>query len=126
MPGAADASDLALCFPYAMFAQTLAFLQSLNLGLRPDTPNARGRRQSRGAGRVDLSLEPVPVRTFLGIDGGGTKTDFLLIDESGRVLASHQAGSAYHLETGIDALQRMLVDGHPGDIATGRGARRPS
>ena len=42
VPGAMDASDLALCFPYAMFAQTLAFLQSLNLGLRPDTPNARG------------------------------------------------------------------------------------
>jgi tagatose-6-phosphate ketose/aldose isomerase len=42
VPGAIDAADLALCFPYAMFAQTLAFLQSLALGLRPDTPNARG------------------------------------------------------------------------------------
>jgi tagatose-6-phosphate ketose/aldose isomerase len=42
VPGAIDASDLALCFPYAMFAQMLAFLQSLTLGLRPDTPNARG------------------------------------------------------------------------------------
>ncbi len=51
------------------------------------------------------------MRTFLGIDGGGTKTDFLLIDESGRLLASHQAGSAYYPETGIDALQRMLVTG---------------
>jgi tagatose-6-phosphate ketose/aldose isomerase len=40
--GAAEASDLALCHPYAVFAQTLAFLQSLNLGLAPDTPNARG------------------------------------------------------------------------------------
>jgi tagatose-6-phosphate ketose/aldose isomerase len=37
-----DASDLALCFPYAIFAQMLAFLQSLNLGLRPDTPNVQG------------------------------------------------------------------------------------
>jgi tagatose-6-phosphate ketose/aldose isomerase len=42
VPGALDASDLALCFPYAVFAQTFAFLQSLALGLRPDTPNARG------------------------------------------------------------------------------------
>jgi tagatose-6-phosphate ketose/aldose isomerase len=42
VPGAAGASDLGLCFPFAVFAQTLAFLQSLNLGLRPDTPNARG------------------------------------------------------------------------------------
>jgi tagatose-6-phosphate ketose/aldose isomerase len=36
------ATNLGLCFPYAMFAQTLAFLRSLSLGLRPDTPNARG------------------------------------------------------------------------------------
>jgi tagatose-6-phosphate ketose/aldose isomerase len=38
----ANASNLALCFPYAVFAQTFAFLRSLSLGLRPDTPNARG------------------------------------------------------------------------------------
>jgi tagatose-6-phosphate ketose/aldose isomerase len=42
VPGAMGASNLGLCFPYAVFAQTLAFLQSLALGLRPDTPNARG------------------------------------------------------------------------------------
>lgn len=40
--GAAHASDLALIFPYVMFAQTFALLQSLELGVRPDTPNARG------------------------------------------------------------------------------------
>ncbi|MDB6085760.1 MAG: N-acetylglucosamine kinase [Gammaproteobacteria bacterium] len=51
------------------------------------------------------------MRIFLGVDGGGTKTDFLLIDESGRVLASHRGQSAYHLETGVDALQAMLVAG---------------
>jgi N-acetylglucosamine kinase-like BadF-type ATPase len=34
-----------------------------------------------------------------------------LIDESGRVLASHRGQSAYHLETGVDALQVMLVAG---------------
>ena len=48
---------------------------------------------------------------YLGIDGGGTKTDFLLIDESGRVLASHRAGSAYYLETGLAALEAMLATG---------------
>jgi tagatose-6-phosphate ketose/aldose isomerase len=42
VPAAKTASNLALCFPYVVFAQTLAFLQSLTLGLRPDTPNARG------------------------------------------------------------------------------------
>jgi tagatose-6-phosphate ketose/aldose isomerase len=42
VPAGKSASNLALCFPYVVFAQTLAFLQSLTLGLRPDTPNARG------------------------------------------------------------------------------------
>jgi tagatose-6-phosphate ketose/aldose isomerase len=42
VPGAGAASDLELCFPYALFAQSLALLQSLRLGLRPDTPNASG------------------------------------------------------------------------------------
>jgi N-acetylglucosamine kinase-like BadF-type ATPase len=51
------------------------------------------------------------VRTFLGVDGGGTKTDFLLIDESGRALASHRGSSAYHLETGVDELRVMLLAG---------------
>jgi N-acetylglucosamine kinase-like BadF-type ATPase len=51
------------------------------------------------------------VKTFLGIDGGGTKTDFLLIDETGRVLATHRGGSAYYLETGFDGLQVMMVAG---------------
>jgi tagatose-6-phosphate ketose/aldose isomerase len=42
LPGALSASDLALCFPYAVFAQIFAFLQSMTLGVRPDTPNASG------------------------------------------------------------------------------------
>jgi tagatose-6-phosphate ketose/aldose isomerase len=40
--GAASASDLGLCLPYAVFAQTLALQQSLALKLTPDRPNARG------------------------------------------------------------------------------------
>jgi N-acetylglucosamine kinase-like BadF-type ATPase len=51
------------------------------------------------------------VRTYLGIDGGGTKTDFLLIDETGRALATYRGGSAYYLETGFEALQAMMVAG---------------
>ena len=42
IPASRETSNLALCFPYVVFAQSLAFLQSLALGLRPDTPNARG------------------------------------------------------------------------------------
>jgi N-acetylglucosamine kinase-like BadF-type ATPase len=51
------------------------------------------------------------VKTFLGVDGGGTKTRFLLIEESGRILASHLEGSAYYLEIGLDNLKSMLARG---------------
>jgi tagatose-6-phosphate ketose/aldose isomerase len=45
--GAAGASadsltDLELCLPYAVFAQSLAMLRSLSLALSPDNPNAAG------------------------------------------------------------------------------------
>jgi tagatose-6-phosphate ketose/aldose isomerase len=39
---AADASDLELCLPYAVFAQVLALLRSMSVGVRPDNPNAAG------------------------------------------------------------------------------------
>jgi tagatose-6-phosphate ketose/aldose isomerase len=42
LSGTAAEPDLALCLPYAVFAQSLAFMQSLALGLKPDVPNARG------------------------------------------------------------------------------------
>ncbi len=38
----ATVSDLESCFPYVMFAQSLALLRSLSVGVRPDTPNAAG------------------------------------------------------------------------------------
>ena len=51
------------------------------------------------------------MNTFLGVDGGGTQTRFVLIDETGRVLASHLEGPAYYLEIGLDELRRMLARG---------------
>jgi len=51
------------------------------------------------------------VKTFLGVDGGGTKTRFLLIDESGSVRASHLEGPAYYLEIGLDGLRDLLARG---------------
>ena len=51
------------------------------------------------------------MKSFLGIDGGGSKTHFLLIDERGRVLASHLEGPSYHLEIGIEALRALLTRG---------------
>lgn len=51
------------------------------------------------------------MKTFLGVDGGGSKTRFVLIDERGEVLASHREGSAYYLEVGLDATREMLLAG---------------
>jgi N-acetylglucosamine kinase-like BadF-type ATPase len=51
------------------------------------------------------------VKTYLGVDGGGSKTRFLLIDEAGKVLAAHTEGSAYHLEIGLEALEALLARG---------------
>jgi N-acetylglucosamine kinase-like BadF-type ATPase len=51
------------------------------------------------------------MKTYLGVDGGGTKTEFLLVNESGRVLARQSAGSAYYLETGVDGLRTLLATG---------------
>jgi hypothetical protein len=59
------------------------------------------------------------MKTYLGVDGGGTKTDFLLIDESGRILSRQRAGSAYYLETGVDGLRTMLANGIAATLAEG-------
>ncbi len=51
------------------------------------------------------------MNVFLGVDGGGTKTEFVLVDDSGQLLARHQEGSAYYLEIGLDSLSDMLARG---------------
>jgi N-acetylglucosamine kinase-like BadF-type ATPase len=48
---------------------------------------------------------------FLGVDGGGTKTEFVLIDRDGQVLARYRAGTSYYLQIGFDGLNRVLSDG---------------
>lgn len=48
---------------------------------------------------------------YLGVDGGGTKTAFALIDADGRLLARHESGSAYYLETGLEQTAAMLNAG---------------
>ena len=59
------------------------------------------------------------MNTFLGVDGGGSKTRFLLIDAAGKTLATHQEGSAYHLEIGMPALAAMLSQGISTTLALG-------
>ena len=51
------------------------------------------------------------MNAFLGVDGGGTETEFLIVDEAGRILAAHRSGSAYYPEIGLDALQALIEEG---------------
>ena len=48
---------------------------------------------------------------YLGVDGGGTKTAFVLLDRHGTIRATHHAGSAYYLEAGMEALRALINDG---------------
>ena len=48
---------------------------------------------------------------YLGVDGGGTKTEFVLIDADGQVRGRHQGPTSYYLQTGFDGLNHVLSAG---------------
>jgi N-acetylglucosamine kinase-like BadF-type ATPase len=50
-------------------------------------------------------------KLFLGIDGGGTKTHFVVVDGDGNPLAAPEGPGSYHLEIGIEGLRQVLSDG---------------
>lgn len=54
---------------------------------------------------------------FLGVDGGGTKTAYALIDASGRVRARHVGPSVSHLAAGFSHAEHVLSEGIKGVLA---------
>ena len=48
---------------------------------------------------------------YLGMDGGGTKTAFVLIDRHGTIRATHRGGCAFYLEVGMEAVRALIHDG---------------
>ena len=48
---------------------------------------------------------------YLGVDGGGSKTGFVLVDEDGRTVAEAQGPSCYYFAAGIELVERVLADG---------------
>ncbi len=48
---------------------------------------------------------------YLGVDGGGTKTEFVCIDEGGTERARTRTGTTYHLEVGFDSVVERLDQG---------------
>jgi N-acetylglucosamine kinase-like BadF-type ATPase len=48
---------------------------------------------------------------FLGVDGGGTKTAYALIDSTGRIRARHVGPSVSHLAEGFSRATELLIGG---------------
>lgn len=51
------------------------------------------------------------MRLFLGVDGGGTKTAFVLLDSGGGIVAREEFPSTYYFNQGIRIVERILADG---------------
>jgi len=56
-------------------------------------------------------------RYFLGVDGGGTKTEFVCIDGDGDMVARQIEGTTYHLQVGLDGAVQALEAGIAGICA---------
>lgn len=56
-------------------------------------------------------------RYFLGVDGGGTKTEFVCIDAHGAVAARQIEDTTYHLQVGLEGAVRALEAGVSGVCA---------
>src|SRR5438046_7805593 len=79
---------------------------------RTPRQSKRGRYHEPGrSGGLDLSPRRITVRIYLGVDGGGSKTRFALIEQSGRVLARHEEGPAYYPQIGLEGMRRLLARG---------------
>lgn len=48
---------------------------------------------------------------FLGVDGGGTKTEFVCIDAAGNVVACALTGTTYHLQVGLEEAIARIGEG---------------
>ena len=48
---------------------------------------------------------------YLGVDGGGTKTEFVCSDASGAVVARAVTGTTYHLQVGLDEAVARIRQG---------------
>lgn len=48
---------------------------------------------------------------YLGVDGGGTKTKFLLTNESGKTIAVSYQSTCHYLQCGFDGISAVMRDG---------------
>ena len=48
---------------------------------------------------------------YLGIDGGGTKTAFSLMNEKGEIVASHELKTIHYMQIGMDEFKKRVKEG---------------
>lgn len=48
---------------------------------------------------------------FLGVDGGGTKTTFTLVDEELNIVGTITKGACHYNQIGFDNLTKLLITG---------------
>ena len=48
---------------------------------------------------------------YLGVDGGGTTTAFLLIDDKGTIVSHKMKATCHYVQVGMDGLQNTLNEG---------------
>lgn len=59
----------------------------------------------------ELMTAPLTGPLYLGIDGGGTKTDFVLADADGNILRELRLGTSNPNDVGLDATKELLRQG---------------
>ena len=60
---------------------------------------------------VDTLLSPVNEDLYLGVDGGGTKTEFVLTTASGKVLKRTLRGGCNPNDIGLDETEKIITSG---------------
>lgn len=51
------------------------------------------------------------MKFYIGIDGGGTKTSFILADEKGFVISKVVTGTTHYMQVGLDGLENIIREG---------------
>ncbi len=48
---------------------------------------------------------------YLGVDGGGTKTAFMLVNSDGEIAAYNTQGTCHYIQVGMDKFRKILIEG---------------
>jgi glucosamine kinase len=77
--------------------------------LTPSLARARGNDGTFGQEESILIVSARPSKIAMGFDGGGTKTDCVVLDDEGKVMGRGAAGPSNPLRTGFDAAFKELA-----------------